>query len=405
MQPQAGRVPDVMGVPALVELLDRMRNVDGNGELAEFLSRELAVIADNAGRNRTTVRRLWQSLLESCSLSVQRGARIGELAIADAATFLGERFAADGWSPTECLDMLLALRRLAMEAFRRLARAAGHDAGLVARGMAHISQSMSQFMVELNRGHLKADIDIQARRRMEQDVFVWQALTGTSPGGDDFLKLDAYGLDSTALYHAFRTRLCTTNDVAILERYLGLETEDRRKTGMTIVMDGDVCGFTTRLPANDPPILVGVSEAVPFTELPNAFRRATRAFNVAQHVGLSGLQSLESLGLLASVIADKEIGAVLTETYLTPMYKLGEYGEALLDTVRAYISNDCQLETTAQLLNLHINTVRYRIAKFEEILGISLRDTSTLADVWWALNLPIDWSVPTATFSADSSAA
>lgn len=367
---------DDLSFTDLAGILDRVRNT---------------TVANDAGIDEETVSELWRSLMRSCCVNVLGKARPDEPVSANIAIALGEQLAADGRSLTNTMDMLMALRRLAMEAFRWEAQAQGYRAGFIARGIAHISRLMTQFMVELNRGHLQAEIANRARRRMEQDIFVWQSLTGTSPGGDDFIQLDAYGLDGSAAYHAFRARPVTDKDMSALESHLMLETADKHKIGMAMVIEGDVCGFMTELPSPDPPILMGVSDAVPFTELPNAFRRATRAFNVAQQVGLTGLQSLESLGVIASVVADKEIAAVLTDIYLSPMYKLGEYGETLLDTVRSYTANGCQIDTTAQELALHVNTVRYRIAKFEEILGVSLRDTSVLAEVWWALNLPVEW--------------
>jgi DNA-binding PucR family transcriptional regulator len=47
--------------------------------------------------------------------------------------------------------------------------------------------------------------------------------------------------------------------------------------------------------------------------------------------------------------------------------------------------NDRNVELTARDLEIHSNTVRQRLARFEETTGCSLRDTETLAEVWWAL--------------------
>ncbi|WP_198528225.1 helix-turn-helix domain-containing protein, partial [Mycobacteroides abscessus] len=45
------------------------------------------------------------------------------------------------------------------------------------------------------------------------------------------------------------------------------------------------------------------------------------------------------------------------------------------------------VERTATKLFVHQNTVRYRIARFEELTGTSLGDTEVLLEVWWALEL------------------
>ena len=43
------------------------------------------------------------------------------------------------------------------------------------------------------------------------------------------------------------------------------------------------------------------------------------------------------------------------------------------------------VERTAERLFVHQNTVRYRLARFEELTGASLRDPKVAFEVWWAL--------------------
>jgi len=47
--------------------------------------------------------------------------------------------------------------------------------------------------------------------------------------------------------------------------------------------------------------------------------------------------------------------------------------------------NDCSIETTARDLGEHVNTVRHRLVRFDEITGRSMRGVDTLIEVWWAL--------------------
>jgi DNA-binding PucR family transcriptional regulator len=43
------------------------------------------------------------------------------------------------------------------------------------------------------------------------------------------------------------------------------------------------------------------------------------------------------------------------------------------------------VETAAEQLHIHSNTLRYRLARFEELAGVSLRDPVVPFEVWWAL--------------------
>jgi sugar diacid utilization regulator/putative methionine-R-sulfoxide reductase with GAF domain len=49
-------------------------------------------------------------------------------------------------------------------------------------------------------------------------------------------------------------------------------------------------------------------------------------------------------------------------------------GSEYVQTLDAYLASDRHLEPTAHRLHVHPNTVRYRLAKVQELLGVSLRD-------------------------------
>jgi DNA-binding PucR family transcriptional regulator len=60
-------------------------------------------------------------------------------------------------------------------------------------------------------------------------------------------------------------------------------------------------------------------------------------------------------------------------------------GDVVLQTTQRYLTNDCSVEVTARDLDVHVNTVRHRLGRFEEATGRSLHETEALVEVWWAL--------------------
>ena len=60
---------------------------------------------------------------------------------------------------------------------------------------------------------------------------------------------------------------------------------------------------------------------------------------------------------------------------------------ALLDTVRAWLANDCSHEATARALGVHRHTVRARIAAAERALDVDLGSFAARAELWAALSL------------------
>lgn len=325
------------------------------------------------------VRMIWNHLLLSC---VPASDPVGP-----GPETIGEAFADNGRALTDSLNVIQELRRTAVEGLRRAATTEGLDESLIIAGIGEISITMNEYMLQFSTGYFRAEAANRARRRAQQDAFVSSVLSGVGPEEDAFNRLGSYGLDGSVSYCAFRAHPETDEELRQLEILLQLSGPGSDRRGVSAILDGDLSGFVSVVP-DELPLLVGVSDPVAFAELPVAFRRATRAFHVAQLAGREGVQSLQSLGILVSVMTDRDIAEVMSAAYLEPLRRLGEYGETILATVRRYVDHDCQIEITAKVMELHMNTVRYRIAKFEDILGVSLRDTQTLAEVWWAFQLP-----------------
>jgi DNA-binding PucR family transcriptional regulator len=98
---------------------------------------------------------------------------------------------------------------------------------------------------------------------------------------------------------------------------------------------------------------------------------------------------LEDLSLRVAVAAEDELGELLVGRYLRPLEKLGGRSEAVLDTVAAFIENGLSVKATAEALDVHQNTVRYRLGRFEELTGANLEKPVTAFEVWWAMQR--DW--------------
>ncbi|WP_235779697.1 PucR family transcriptional regulator [Sinomonas notoginsengisoli] len=64
---------------------------------------------------------------------------------------------------------------------------------------------------------------------------------------------------------------------------------------------------------------------------------------------------------------------------------LADAGGEILPTVRAYLKNRGQWEATARDLGVHRNSVRHRIARSAELLGVDLDDPDVAAHLWLAL--------------------
>jgi DNA-binding PucR family transcriptional regulator len=188
------------------------------------------------------------------------------------------------------------------------------------------------------------------------------------------------------MYTPFRMRAAASLDVRAAERAMGVADTAGPRSGLAALIDGDLAGFTSRLPpALEQDTVAGLGPAAPLDGLGHPFALASRALDAALALGLSGLVGFAELGVLAAVLADDDVSRPLREAIITPVLNAGRSGATILATVRLYMENDRRLNETARELHTHVNTIRNRLARFEELTGRDLRRSEDLVETWWAL--------------------
>jgi DNA-binding PucR family transcriptional regulator len=169
-----------------------------------------------------------------------------------------------------------------------------------------------------------------------------------------------------------------------IERYLGADGLVRRGNGLIAMIDADACGFIAHLPQSAAPTAIGISTPVALTSMKPAFRQASRALETALTLGAKGVFGFGDLSLHPAIATDTDIGDVMITRYVKPLLNITG-GETVLATTERYLGNDRNIDLTAKDLEVHPNTVRQRLDRFEEATGRSLRETETVVEVWWAL--------------------
>jgi DNA-binding PucR family transcriptional regulator len=150
--------------------------------------------------------------------------------------------------------------------------------------------------------------------------------------------------------------------------------------------NGDLAGFLRERPAGTPPGVVGIGPPRTVARLGESFRLATRALVTADAFGLTGTFDITQLGLRPAVVADADVGDALHRRFIEPLEATRSASE-LVASLRAYFDSGQHIERAAESLFVHPNTLRYRLGRFEELTGASLRDPVVAFEVWWALEL------------------
>jgi hypothetical protein len=83
--------------------------------------------------------------------------------------------------------------------------------------------------------------------------------------------------------------------------------------------------------------------------------------------------------LFADVGADRMIA--WARAFLTPLDERPQ----LLEGLSTYFAHSQNMNAAAHALNIHHNSLRYRLAKVEEALGLSMRDPAAVSSLFLAL--------------------
>jgi putative transposase len=285
-------------------------------------------------------------------------------------------------------DMLSAFR-FGLDALYRLAReqaSGGPAREALLLEFLELGMRWTDFaMLAVVTGHRRGELALAREQQHVQTSLVRRLLSGAAAPAEIRTAARTFGLDPQGAYHAVHARLDPATTVGELERHLDVDGLHGRRKGLVTVSDGEAIGFVSELPRGASPVLMGVCGPVGLDELETAAVRARQALDAAAALGAArGRYDLETLGLHAAVVADDAVGELLVARYVTSV-RAAPGGATILATVERYLANDCSIETTARDLGVHVNTVRHRLGRFDELTGRSLRAVETLTEVWWAL--------------------
>jgi hypothetical protein len=239
-------------------------------------------------------------------------------------------------------------------------------------------------MLESAAAHRQAEVELTRHEEHHRANLVRGILFGTLAPASVRVQAATYGLDPDGAYCAVRARPTEDTSMLALEYQLGVADGTGPRRGLAALLDADLAGFVLAPITGRISVPVGIGPPGTLDDLENSFRLATRALESAVAADLAGPVGIDQLGLLPAVIADRDVSDEVARRIIDPVMAQGKPGITLLDTVKRYVDNDLRLELTAEQMFLHVNTVRYRLRRFEELTGTSLRRVDDLVQVWWA---------------------
>lgn len=120
-------------------------------------------------------------------------------------------------------------------------------------------------------------------------------------------------------------------------------------------------------------------------EFPTSHRGATQALTVLQRIGrpnqLLPAEQLGVIGLLLESSNPDELRRLTTRILGPLLARDAENNGALTDTLFGYLDHGGDLRRTAQAMYVHVNTVKYRLKRIEELSGLSFENPQHMLEL------------------------
>lgn len=291
-----------------------------------------------------------------------------------------------GLPAAEMLDAYRLAHRVLREAFVELAVERKVDSAHVALGVCLLCDTADAGASQLYA--VRSDFEL-ATARLDEKLrlqFLDDLLRGQLSTSSLREFAPSYRLALDRPYLAVRARPLGATSADRLLGQLQASSSHYGQGALLGIVDTEVVGVVPSRPdLGDLEAIVGISASAHLTEAAHSFRTASRMLAVAMQYGGIGVFDMSDLGLRVAMAAEPELASLMSRRYLSPMDAHGDFGIELIATLREYFATGRHITRTARRLGVHPNSLRHRLHRFEEIVGVSLEEPKVLTELWWAL--------------------
>jgi hypothetical protein len=293
----------------------------------------------------------------------------------------GQRRALQAIPTDDVVKAYRAVLSVLRDAFIEEASAAAADPWVVLAGTRKLWDLTDRYSDVLVSARQQVDIDSARRDEQRRIAFLHRLVTGNLDPADLAEGGAVHGMLPDRDYWVLRGRH-HRGDTQRLSHHL--EPGAGGVRALVAPFDSDVVALTAARPAPLDGAVIAVGGPARLGTVPHAFAEATRILNVAVRYGRQGVVDSSTLSVRVAVEQHDELGEQLIRRYLGPLAE-SPGGAEILDTVQAYLRHRRSVNSTAQAMSVHPNTIRYRLDRFRALSDADLNVTDVLVEVWWAL--------------------
>ncbi|ANF58779.1 helix-turn-helix domain-containing protein [Halotalea alkalilenta] len=123
------------------------------------------------------------------------------------------------------------------------------------------------------------------------------------------------------------------------------------------------------------PIIVISACCKALIDYPAAWTRCRRMIDIARSFGRTGPLSGEDFGpmhMLIAAVGGEDVRAYVTESVGAMIIHDREHGTPYLETLSTYLQQCCRSQACADAMGVHVTTLRYRLARIQELFDIEV---------------------------------
>jgi hypothetical protein len=216
--------------------------------------------------------------------------------------------------------------------------------------------------------------------------YLKRAFCGDLKGSDLELTSAQLGLPPDITVRVFRARVAGQPTQRLL-RHAETQALGWPSTPLVTRIDQDFAGLSQDRcqPLAEENHLIAISEPVTLSDIHHGYLQASHILDTARRFEMHGVISSTDLGLRSAILAMPVTSQELMAKYVSSVEASTPMAADLLHTVETFLHCQRRFQHTAQILNMHVNSLRHRLERYREISGADLADTETVAEVWWAL--------------------
>jgi hypothetical protein len=296
--------------------------------------------------------------IDTLERAARAGERLGRVAVSDLAQ-AGARAASDGLTLPSLVDTWLTTGWVIWSGLQRESsdvREVGRLASALLRALDDGAKSLADGYVRAQRAAVRRD---ESARAALLDV-----LLGEAPVDEVLAAAERLGLDVRSERSVL---VVATVSEAVLERLRDHGALAAPRGGVVVaVIDGAPPRGPERAGLGRPGS--GVAG------IRRSYREARRALEVADRLELHGVVPFHEVLPEALLLNDRVGLEALVETTLAPLANARHGAAPLLRTLEAYFDAGGNVAATARALAIHERTAVYRLARIEELTGLTVDD-------------------------------